>query len=104
MAAVVERDLGTGDRPHTQRLQRLRHLHCAVQAVVIGQRKSAVPLGGGRSRKFDRMGRPVQKRVGGMTVQLDVRHEHMFAADSDGGCAGLSPDDRKRRNASNSAD
>ena len=62
-----------------ERLQRLRHLHRAVEAVVVGEREGAVALLGRRPGQLDRMRRAVEERVGGVAVELDVRHEHMFA-------------------------
>ncbi len=79
MAAVVERQLGARDRPHAERLQRLRHLHGAVEPVVVGQRESAVALLGRYAGELSRMRRAVEERVGGMAVELDIRHERMFA-------------------------
>ena len=79
MGAVVERELGARDRPDPERLQRLRHLHGAVQPVVVGQREGVVTLLSGRPGQLDRMRCPVEERVGRVAVKLDVRHEHMFA-------------------------
>jgi hypothetical protein len=77
--AVVERDLGAGDRPHAERLQRLRHLHGAVKPVVVGERERRVALLRGYSGELCRMRRPVKERVGRVAMELDVWHEHMFA-------------------------
>ena len=60
-------------------LQRLRHLHGAVQAVVVGQRERLVALLGRRPGQLDRVRGAVEERVGGVAVELDVGHEHMFA-------------------------
>ena len=79
MAAVVERDLSARDRPEPERLQRLGHLHGAVKPVVVGQRERFVTLLRRRPRQLNRMRRAVQERVGGVAVELDVRHERMFA-------------------------
>jgi hypothetical protein len=79
VGAVVERHLGAGDRTDPERLQRLRHLHGAVEPVVICQRERAVALLGRDPRQLDRMRRPVKERVGRVAVELDIWHEHMFA-------------------------
>jgi hypothetical protein len=79
MSAVVERQLGAGDRPDPEWLQRLRHLHGAVKPIVVGQRKGAVTLLSGGPRQLCRMRRSVEERVGRVAVELDIRHEHMFA-------------------------
>ena len=55
MGAVVERQLGARDRPDPERLQRMRHLHGAVEAVVVGEREGAVALLGGRAGELNRM-------------------------------------------------
>ena len=52
--------------------QRLRHLHGAVKAVVVGQREGAVALVGGGPRQLRRMRRPVEERVGRVAVELDI--------------------------------
>ncbi len=79
MGAVVERQLGARDRADPERLQRVRHLHGAVEPVVVGQRKGAVALPGRGPRQLSRMRRPVEERVGRVAVKLDIWHEHMFA-------------------------
>ena len=86
MGAVVERELGARDRPDPERLQRLRHLHGAVQAVVVGQRRAPMALLGRRPRQLDRMRRAVEERVGGVAMELDVRHERMFAYQASASC------------------
>ena len=72
VAAVVERQLRAGDRPHVERAQRPRHLHGAVQPVVVGQRESAVALLSRRSSQLGRMRRPVEERVGRVAMELDI--------------------------------
>ena len=71
--------------------QRPRHLHGAVQPVVVGQREGAVALVGGGSRQLGRMRRPVEERVGRVAVELPpataTGHEHMFASRSSGEAA-----------------
>ena len=48
--AAAQRHLGAGDRPHSERLRRVRELERAVDAVVVGQRERFVAeLGGPRS-------------------------------------------------------
>ena len=75
--AVVQRHLGAGDRPDPQRRERLRHLHRAVQPVVVGQRKRRVALLGGGVRELHRVRRAVEKRERGMTVELDICHANI---------------------------
>ena len=40
--AAAQRHLGAGDRPHSERLRRVRELERAVDAVVVGQRERFV--------------------------------------------------------------
>ena len=77
MVAVVERDLGARDRPDPERGERLRHLHRAVEPVVVGQRERLVALLGGRVCELDRVRCAVEEREGRMTVELDVRHTNI---------------------------
>ena len=79
VAAVVERDLGAGDRPHPERLERLGHLHGPVEPVVIGQGQGRVALLGRRTRELHRVRRPIEEGEGRVAMELDVGHEHMFA-------------------------
>ena len=85
MAAVVERELGAGDRPDAERLEGVGHLHRPVQPVVVGQRERFMALLGSRSGQLQRVRGPVEERVGRVAVELDVGHEHMFAQRADGG-------------------
>ena len=55
MGAVVERELRARDRPDAERLQRVRHLHGAVEAVVVGEGQSAMALLGGSSSELNGM-------------------------------------------------
>ena len=59
--AVVERQLGTGERPDPERPRGLRQLHRAVQAVVVRERERPVALLGGSARQLDRVRRAVEK-------------------------------------------
>ena len=59
--AVVERDLGAGDRPDAERLRGLGELHGAVQAVVVGERQRLVALLRGGAGQLDRVRRAVEK-------------------------------------------
>ncbi len=68
----VERDLRAGNRPHAERLCRVRELERAVDAVVVGQRERLVPELRCPRRKLLRLRRTVEERVGRMAVQLDV--------------------------------
>ena len=77
--AAGERDLGAGDRPHAERLGRVRELERAVDAVVVGERERLVAeLGGGRDELLGLRG-PVQERVRRMGVELDIA-AHAFCA------------------------
>ena len=62
VVTVVERDLRAGDRPR-ERLQRLGHLHGAVQPVVVGQRKRLMSLLGRRGGQLNRVRCPVQEQA-----------------------------------------
>ncbi len=42
VGAALERHLGAGDRPHAERLRRVRELERAVDAVVVGERERLV--------------------------------------------------------------
>jgi hypothetical protein len=79
VGAVVECHLGASDRADPERLERLRHLHGAVEPVVVRQRERAVALLRRDPGELDRMRRPVKERVGRVAVELDIWHEHMFA-------------------------
>ena len=57
----------------------MRHLHGAVEAVVVGQREGAVALLGRRPGQLGRMRGSVKKRIRGVTMQLYILHERMFA-------------------------
>ncbi len=79
MGAVVERDLGAGDRSHPERLERLGHLHGAVEPVVVGEGESLVALLGRRPGQLHWVRGAIEKGEGRVAVELDVGHEHMFA-------------------------
>ncbi len=70
--AVVERELGARDRPDAVGLERLGHLHGAVEPVVVGQRERLVTLLGGGGRELHRVRGSVQEGEGRMAVELDV--------------------------------
>ena len=72
MRAAVERDLRPGDRPNAEVLRRVRELERAVEAVVVGEGERLVPELGRLRRELLGLGRPVQERERGVTVQLDV--------------------------------
>ena len=59
----VERDLRAGDRPHAERLRRVRELERAVDAVVVGERERLVPELRRPRRELLRLRRAVQERV-----------------------------------------
>jgi transcription elongation factor len=43
VVAVIEGELGAGDRPHPERRRRLGELHRAEHAVVVGEGERAWP-------------------------------------------------------------
>ena len=79
MAAVVEIDLRSVDRPQPQRPGRDRELHRARDRVVVGQRERLVAQLQRGGRQLVGQRRPVEEREGRMAMELDVRIEHMFA-------------------------
>ena len=87
---VLDVDLGPEQRSQAAALGRLGELHRPRQRVVVGQRDRVVAQS--QRRRHDLVGHrgPVEERVGGMQMELDVGHgEHMFACPRDGvTCAG----------------
>ena len=84
MRSARERDLGAGDRPHTEVLRRLRELERAVDPVVVGERERLVAELGRPGGELLGLRGPVEERVRRVCVELDVGHpstlyEHMFA-------------------------
>jgi hypothetical protein len=75
--AIVQRDLRAGDRADPERGERLRHLHRAVETVVVGQRKGFMALLGGDVRELHRMRSAIEEREGRMAVELDVSHANI---------------------------
>ena len=71
------------DRPQAQRLGRHRELHRPRHPVVVDHRHRLVPGLGGRRRQLRGRGCTVQEGEGGVRVELDVGHEHMFALRAD---------------------
>jgi len=55
-----------------------RELERAVDAVVIGERERLIAELGRPRRELLGLRRPVEERVGGMCVQLDVQREQVF--------------------------
>ncbi len=74
VGAAVERDLRPGDRPHTERLGRVRELERAVDAVVVGERECLVAELRRPRRELLGLRGAVEKRVRRVRVELDVRH------------------------------
>ena len=72
MRAAVERDLRAGDRPHAERLRRVRELERAVDAVVVGECQRLVSQVRRARRELLRLRRAVEERVRRVAVQLDV--------------------------------
>ena len=80
VAAVLEVDLRPVDRLHPEPLGRLRELHRAAHAVVVGQREGLVAELGRRGRQLVGQRGAVEVGEGGVGVQLGVHAiEHMFA-------------------------
>ena len=61
---VRERHLRPGDRPHAERLRRVRELERPVHAVVVGQRERLVAQLGRPRGQLLGMGRPVEEGIG----------------------------------------
>ena len=72
MRAAVERHLRAGDRPHAERLRRVRELERAVDAVVVGERERLVSELRRARRELLRLRRAVEERVRRVRVELDV--------------------------------
>jgi hypothetical protein len=62
--AIVERQLRAGDRPHAERLGRVRELERAVDAVVVGERERRVTELGGPCGKLLGQRGAVEERIG----------------------------------------
>ena len=71
---VVEGELRSDDRAQAERFRRLRELHRAVEAVVVGDGERGVPVLRGGMRELDRMRGAVQERERRVAVELDVGH------------------------------
>ena len=71
-AYAAECHLGAGDRPYSRELGGVRELERAVDAVVIGERERLVAELRRTGCELLRMRRPVEERVCGVTVELDV--------------------------------
>jgi hypothetical protein len=78
VVAVVERQLGAGDRAQPERPGRHRELHGAMEPIVVRQRERPMPLPRRRGHQLDRVGGAVEERERRMTMELYV-HERMFA-------------------------
>ena len=61
VVAVVERQLGAGERSDAERLSGLSELHRAVEAVVVCERERHVTLLGGRACELDWVRSTVEK-------------------------------------------
>ena len=64
MGAVVERDLGAGDRTHVESLRGMPELERAVDAVVIGKGEGLIPELGGLDDELFRKRGAVEERIG----------------------------------------
>ena len=83
-AVLIEIHLDPVDGPQPQRLGGHRELHRARDPVVVGDRHRLVPGLDRGGRELRGRGRAVQEGEGRVRVELDVRHEHMFARGSEG--------------------
>jgi hypothetical protein len=84
VAGLAHVDLHPVDGPQAERPGSDRELHRARDAVVIGQRHRLVAELHRGARQLVRQRRSVKEREGRVGVELDVRHEHMFAPRPDG--------------------
>ena len=74
VGAALERDLRPGDRPHAERLRRVRELERAEDPVVVGEGERLVAELGGAQRELLGQRGAVQEGIGRVRVELDVRH------------------------------
>src|SRR3989441_2344511 len=99
---VEQRQLRAGDRLQTERLRLLRERHRAVEAIVIGEGERRKPKLGGRERELLGERGTVEKREGGVAVELDVhksRNAESGTRNSQAGfCIHHSPVDRSSNN------
>jgi hypothetical protein len=78
---VEQCQLGAGDRPHAERLRRMRELERPVEPVVVGERERLVAeLGRLHGKLLGERG-AVEERVRGVTVELDRRHANPMCID-----------------------
>ena len=70
-----ERHLRAGDRPHAERLRRVRELERAVDAVVVGQRERLVAELRRANGQFLGQRGPVEEGIRRMTMEFGVRHQ-----------------------------
>src|SRR5947209_15712712 len=69
---VEQRQLRARDRLQAERLRFLRERHRAVQAIVIGEGERRKPKLRGRERELLGERSAVEKREGGVAVELDI--------------------------------
>src|SRR5437870_705095 len=69
---VEQRQLRARDRLQAERLRFLRERHRAVQAIVVGEGERRIPELRGRERELLGERSAVEKREGGVAVELDV--------------------------------
>jgi hypothetical protein len=74
VGAVGERHLGTGERLDAHGLGRVCELERAVDPVVVGERERRVAELGGADGELFGQRSAVEEGVGGVRVELDVRH------------------------------
>ena len=86
---VAEAQLRSMDRPQPQPLRCLRELHRAADRVVVSQCESRVPALDRRRDELLGKRCSVEERKGRVAMELDVRHERMFAQVVDGSRAAL---------------
>ena len=74
VSAALERHLRPGDRPHAERLRRVRELERAEDPVVVGEGERLVAELGRAQRELLGQRGAVQEGIGRVRVELDVRH------------------------------
>ncbi len=78
-SALLKIDLRPVDRPDAFGPRGLGELHGARQGVVVCEGEDIVAVAGSGGHELVRLRSAVQEREGGVTVELGVCHEHMFA-------------------------
>ena len=85
VAAIVEIDLGPVERSQAQRPGGDGELHRAGDRVVVGEGQRRIAMADSGGGDLIRQRGAVQERERRVAVELDIRHERMFAFAPDGG-------------------